>query len=103
MAERHLRCAHFGIGGVVTVVGAGGFDDVRVPALSLMADAKQIRGSVFGSADPDRDLPPLVDLVLRGAVDVNALVTRRIGLADVDGAFAAMTAAEVAHSVVISN
>ena len=89
-------------GGIVTVVGAGRFDDeVVIPALSLMADAKQIRGSVFGSTDPDRDLPPLVDLVLRGALDVNALVSRRIGLADVESAFTAMTAAEVARSVVV--
>lgn len=89
-------------GGIVTVVGAGRFDDdVAIPALSLMADAKQIRGSVFGSTDPDRDLPPLVELALRGALDVNALVTRRIGLADVDAAFAAMSAAEVARSVVV--
>jgi len=91
-------------GGIVTVVGAGTFDDgVTFPALSLMADAKQIRGSVFGSTDPDRDLPPLVDLALRGALDVNALVSRRIGLADVESAFAAMTAAEVARSVVVFN
>lgn len=89
-------------GGIVTVVGAGRFDDeVSISALSLMADAKQIRGSVFGSTDPDRDLPALVDLTLRGALDVNALLTRRIALADVDAAFAAMTAAEVARSVVI--
>jgi S-(hydroxymethyl)glutathione dehydrogenase/alcohol dehydrogenase len=89
-------------GGIVTVVGAGTFDDdVSISALSLMADAKQIRGSVFGSTDPDRDLPPLVDLALRGALDVNALVTRRIGLADVESAFTAMQAAEVARSVVV--
>ncbi len=89
-------------GGIVTVVGAGRFDDdVTIPALSLMADAKQIRGSVFGSTDPDRDLPPLVELALRGALDVNALVSRRIGLADVEAAFAAMTAGEVARSVVV--
>ena len=89
-------------GGIVTVVGAGRFDDdVTIPALSLMADAKQIRGSVFGSTDPDRDLPPLVDLALRGAIDINTLVTRRIGLADVEAAFQAMAAAEVARSVVV--
>ena len=89
-------------GGIVTVVGAGGFDDeIRIPALSLMADAKQIRGSVFGSTDPDRDLPPLVDLALRGALDVNSLVTQRIGLSDVERAFTAMKAAEVARSVVV--
>jgi S-(hydroxymethyl)glutathione dehydrogenase/alcohol dehydrogenase len=89
-------------GGVVTVVGAGTFDDdVRLPALSLMADAKQVRGSVYGSTDPDRDLPPLVDLVRRGRLDLAALVSRRVGLADVDAAFAAMAAGEVARSVVV--
>jgi len=89
-------------GGVVTVVGAGrGDDEVRIGALSLMADAKQIRGSVYGATDPDRDLPALVDLVRTGRLDLSALVTRRIGLADVELAFAAMTNGEVARSVVV--
>lgn len=89
-------------GGIVTVVGAGDFDDeVRIPALSLMADAKQIRGSVYGATDPDRDLPPLVDLAHRGLLDLGVLITRRIGLADIDAAFTAMAAGEVARSVVV--
>lgn len=89
-------------GGTVTVVGAGlGDDDVRISALSLMADAKQIRGSVYGATDPDRDLPALVDLARSGRLDLSALVTRRIGLADVEQAFAAMTSGDVARSVVV--
>jgi S-(hydroxymethyl)glutathione dehydrogenase/alcohol dehydrogenase len=89
-------------GGIVTVVGAGlGEDDVRISALSLMADAKQIRGSVYGATDPDRDLPALVDLARAGRLDLAALVTRRIALADVEQAFAAMTNGDVARSVVV--
>ena len=89
-------------GGTVTVVGAGlGDDEVRIGALSLMADAKQIRGSVYGATDPDRDLPALVDLARRGRLDLAALVTRRIALADVEQAFTAMTSGEVARSVVV--
>lgn len=89
-------------GGIVTVVGAGrGDDDVRISALSLMADAKQIRGSVYGATDTDRDLPVLVDLARNGRLDLGALVTRRIGLADVEQAFAAMTSGDVARSVVV--
>jgi S-(hydroxymethyl)glutathione dehydrogenase/alcohol dehydrogenase len=89
-------------GGIVTVVGAGlGDDDVRISALSLMADSKQIRGSVYGATDPDRDLPALVDLARAGRLDLAALVTRRIGLADVEQAFAAMTNGDVARSVVV--
>jgi S-(hydroxymethyl)glutathione dehydrogenase/alcohol dehydrogenase len=89
-------------GGIVTVVGAGlGDDEVRIGALSLMADAKQIRGSVYGATDPDRDLPELVDLVRNGRLDLSTLVTRRIGLADVEQAFTAMTSGDVARSVVV--
>ena len=89
-------------GGTVTVVGAGEADDeVRISALSLMADAKQIRGSVYGATDPDRDIPVLLDLARRDLLDLGALITRRIGLADVDAAFAAMAAGDVARSVVV--
>lgn len=89
-------------GGVVTVVGAGGFDDlVAIPAMSLMADAKTIRGCVYGATDPARDFPLMVELARRGAIDLELLVSRRIGLEDLDGAFAAMEAGEVARSVVV--
>jgi len=102
--SRTIRAAYDATrrGGIVTVVGAGlGDDDVRISALSLMADAKQIRGSVYGATDPDRDLPAMVDLARNGRLDLSALVTRRIGLADVEQAFTAMESGEVARSVVL--
>jgi S-(hydroxymethyl)glutathione dehydrogenase/alcohol dehydrogenase len=78
-------------GGVLTVVGAGRFDDpVSFPALSLMADAKSIRGSVYGATDAARDLPVLAALAVHGKLDLEALVTRRVGLDQVEDAFAAM-------------
>ena len=89
-------------GGVVTVVGAGGFNDiVGIPAMSLMADAKTIRGCVYGATDPARDFPLMVDLARRGAIDLERLITRRIGLEDLGAAFDAMDAGEVARSVVV--
>jgi S-(hydroxymethyl)glutathione dehydrogenase/alcohol dehydrogenase len=88
-------------GGVVTVVGAGRFDDlVSIPALSLMADGKSIRGSVYGATDASRDVPVLAELAARGRLDLQALVTRRIGLDEVESAFAAMAAGDGARSVV---
>jgi S-(hydroxymethyl)glutathione dehydrogenase / alcohol dehydrogenase len=78
-------------GGTVTLVGAARIDDlVTFPALSLMADGKTVLGSVYGGSDPARDIPVLADLALRGLLDLEALVTRRIGIDDVETAFTDM-------------
>ncbi len=88
-------------GGRVTLVGAAGLkDEVTFPALSLMSDGKPIQGSVYGASDPARDIPVLVELVQRGQLDLEALVTRRIGIDDVEAAFTDMAAGRGARSVV---
>jgi S-(hydroxymethyl)glutathione dehydrogenase / alcohol dehydrogenase len=88
-------------GGIVTLVGAAGIEEsVTFPALSLMADGKTIRGSVYGASDPARDIPLLAGLVLRGQLDLEALVTRRVGIDDVEAAFGDMHAGRGARSVV---
>ncbi|GFG75488.1 zinc-binding dehydrogenase [Mycobacterium botniense] len=88
-------------GGKVTLVGAAGIDEtVTLPALSLMADGKTIQGSVYGASDPARDIPVLAKLALRGRLDLEALVTRRIGIDEVEAAFADMAAGRGARSVV---
>lgn len=89
-------------GGTVTVVGAGRFDDaVTFPALGLMADAKRLQGTVYGGTDPARDIPRLLALAAGGALDLARLVSARIGLDDVENAFRAMLAGEVARSLVV--
>lgn len=88
-------------GGTITLVGAAGIEEtVSFPALSMMADGKTIRGSVYGGSDPARDIPILAALARRGRLDLEALVTRRIGLDDVEAAFADMAAGRGARSVV---
>jgi S-(hydroxymethyl)glutathione dehydrogenase/alcohol dehydrogenase len=88
-------------GGAVTLVGAAGItEEVTFPALSLMADGKVIRGSVYGASDPARDIPVLAELACRGRLDLEALVTRRIGIDDVEQAFADMAAGHGARSLV---
>jgi S-(hydroxymethyl)glutathione dehydrogenase/alcohol dehydrogenase len=51
--------------------------------------------------DPDRDVPMLLEQVRSGGLDLGALITRRIGLDDVDGAFAEMEAGVGARSLVV--
>ena len=89
-------------GGTVTVVGAGGFADmVSFPAMNLMVDAKRLQGTVYGGTDPARDIPRMIELASSGALRLEHLVTRRIGLDDVNDAFRAMVAGEVARSLIV--
>ena len=89
-------------GGTVTLVGAGRADDpVIFNAMELFVDAKAILGCVYGATDPDRDFPRLIDLERAGRLELGRLITRRIPLGDVNDAFAAMAAGEVARSVIV--
>lgn len=88
--------------GTCTIVGAGSFTDmVQFGAMQLMVGAKTLRGCVYGSTDPARDFPEMVRLQQAGRLDLEALVTRRIALEELDDAFRAMQAGEVARSVIV--
>ncbi len=88
--------------GTCTVVGAGSFSDmVKFGAMQLMVGAKTLRGCVYGSTDPARDFPEIVRLQQAGRLDLDALVTRRIALEELNDAFRAMQAGEVARSIIV--
>lgn len=88
--------------GTCTIVGAGSFTDMaQFGAMQLMVGAKTLRGCVYGSTDPARDFPKVIELQRQGRLDLDALVTRRIALDDVNDAFRAMQAGEVARSVIV--
>jgi S-(hydroxymethyl)glutathione dehydrogenase/alcohol dehydrogenase len=59
-----------------------------------------VRGSVYGASDAKRDIAVLAGLALRGRLDLEALVTRRIGIDDVEMAFTEMASGPGARSVV---
>jgi S-(hydroxymethyl)glutathione dehydrogenase/alcohol dehydrogenase len=89
-------------GGTAVLVGAGSpTDQVTFSAFELFVGAKTLVGCVYGSTDPDRDFPSLVDLVTRGTIDAASMVSRRIGLDDINDAFRAMEAGEVVRSVIV--
>jgi S-(hydroxymethyl)glutathione dehydrogenase/alcohol dehydrogenase len=88
-------------GGTTTLVGAGRLDDeVRFNAMELFADAKRVLGCLYGSSDPDRDFPLLLEHHRAGRLELDRLVTRRISLDEVNDAFAAMEAGEGARTVI---
>jgi S-(hydroxymethyl)mycothiol dehydrogenase len=74
--------------------------ELRLPLLPYFFSGAAVRVSLGGDVIPSRDLPMLAQWYLRGELDLDRLVSRRIGLADVDAAFASMLAGEVLRSVV---
>ncbi len=89
-------------GGQVIVVGMGARDDnVSLSALDIFHSARILRSSVYGSSDPDIEVPQLADAVVDGSLDLSSLVTHRIGLAEAPAAFDRMSRGEGARSVVL--
>lgn len=89
-------------GGQVTVVGMGRRDDmVSLSALDIFHSAKVLRASVYGGADPDRDVPALAASVLDGSLRLGPLITDRIDLDGAPAAFERMTRGEGGRSVVL--
>lgn len=73
---------------------------VAVLGVGLVADERTLRGSYMGSAVPRRDIPRLVALYRSGLLPVEALVSRMITLADLNGALDALDRSEVVRQVV---
>lgn len=89
-------------GGQVIVVGMGGKDDlVTLSALDIFHSARTLRSSVYGSSDPEREVPELARAVLDGSLDLRPLVTHRITLDGASDAFERMARGEGGRSVVL--
>jgi NDMA-dependent alcohol dehydrogenase len=89
-------------GGQVVLVGIPRFDvTLELSAsMSLLLSAKSITGCWYGSCDVHRDVPRLLDWYREGRLKLDELISRRISLAEVNDAFRAMEAGEVARSVI---
>jgi S-(hydroxymethyl)glutathione dehydrogenase/alcohol dehydrogenase len=89
-------------GGTAVVVGMPRWDSqVTLPGFGLFFEEKRLLGCVYGSAQVRRDFPRFVDLVETGRLDLNAMVSRRVKLDEINDAFRAMQAGEVIRSVVV--
>ena len=55
-----------------------------IPAVSLVAEERTIKGSYIGTCVPTRDLPRMIGLYKRGRLPVDRLLTHRLGLDDIN-------------------
>ncbi|MEY9928790.1 S-(hydroxymethyl)mycothiol dehydrogenase [Catenulispora sp. GP43] len=72
-----------------------------LPLIDVFGRGGALKSSWYGDCLPSRDFPTLVDLYLRGKLDLDAFVSEEIGLGDVEAAFDRMHSGEVLRSVVI--
>jgi S-(hydroxymethyl)glutathione dehydrogenase / alcohol dehydrogenase len=89
------------MGGEVVVVGLMPQQAMVTISGRRFINEQVIRGCFFGSAQLQRDVPALVDDYLAGNLLLDELITRRIGLEDLNSAFDAMRGGTGARSVLV--
>lgn len=90
------------LAGTVVLVGVPTPDmTVELPLLAVFGRGGSLKSSWYGDCLPERDFPMLVDLYRQGRFDLDAFVSERIGIDDVEEAFEKMHAGDVLRSVVV--
>ena len=88
-------------GGTAVIVGVGKMTEmVQFSAFELFFNEKNLKGSMYGSANVRTDFNRLLRLWKQGKLDLEGMISRRIKVDDVNDAFRAMQAGEVIRSVI---
>ena len=88
-------------GGIATIVGMVPIGQkVDIDGFSLLYE-KRIQGCFMGSNRFRIDMPRIIELYQQGRLDLDDMITRRGKLEDVNEAFRAMKAGEVARTVLM--
>ena len=89
-------------GGTTVLVGmTPQADRAPIDVYRFVEDGRRLLGSNYGSAIPSRDFPAIASGYLDGSLPLDLLVSQRIGLDGLDGAFDAMRERRGARQVVI--
>jgi alcohol dehydrogenase len=74
---------------------------MSLPALQLVGEERTLRGSYLGSCVPVRDIPAYVSLYRAGRLPVDRLMSQRIGLTEINGAFDRLADGETIRQIVV--
>lgn len=76
---------------------------VGVPAMqAVILQARTIKGCWYGSADVRRDIPRLVELHQQGLLQLEPLISGRLGLEDVNRALESLRAGQATRTVILN-
>src|SRR5688572_10638305 len=90
------------LAGTLVLVGVPTPDkQATLPMIEIFGRGGALKSSWYGDCLPSRDFPMLVDLYRQGRFDLDAFVTERIGIGDVEAAFDRMHGGDVLRSVVV--
>ena len=74
---------------------------LSIPAVSLVAEERTLRGSYLGSCVPSRDLPRFIELYREGRLPVDRLLTHRLALDEVNEGFDRLARGEAVRQAVM--
>ncbi len=96
------RGGHFGVhaGGTAVLVGVPG-TPVELNALDMLITEKKFIGSIGGSCAPDRDFPKFLDWHKNGDLDLDAIVTQRYRIDDINEATDALAAGKISGRAIL--
>lgn len=89
-------------GGTTVTVGLPAPDRMfSVPAVSLAAEERTVKGSYMGSAVPSRDIPRYVALYRNGKLPVDRLLSHRLRLEEINAGFDRLKNGDAIRQVVM--
>jgi S-(hydroxymethyl)glutathione dehydrogenase / alcohol dehydrogenase len=89
-------------GGTLTLAGLSAMGSgTNLPGAVITRQEKVIKGSYYGSVNPARDFPLILDLYMTGKLKLDQMITRRWQLGQINEAFAEMLTGEVARGVIV--
>ena len=100
-AEQSFECLNSG--GTATIIGMIPMaEKITLPSMLILSERK-LQGSIMGSNRFRVDIPRYIDFYLQGRLHLDEMVSRKLPLEDVNEAFRAMKAGEVARQVIVFN
>lgn len=101
-ALQELALAAARPGGMVVLAGLSPMGtSTNLPGAVLTRTEKTVKGSYYGSVNPARDFPLLLDLYMAGKLKLDELVSHEYVLADINAAFDTMLAGHVARGIIV--
>lgn len=96
------RTGHFGVckGGTAVLVGVPQ-ENVELSAIALLLNETQYVGSFAGSCVPARDIPTFVNWYEEGHLDLEALITARYSLDQINEAVTALNNGQISGRAII--
>src|SRR3954467_7739724 len=89
-------------GGTTVTVGLPHPEQMlSIPAVSLVAEERTLKGSYLGSCVPKRDIPRFVEMYKAGRLPVNRLLTHTLALDDLNEGFDRLAAGQGVRQAVI--